>query len=152
MDRPLRRPPVESPVGPAVHGGDDVVVVMNGRGSRVGPFERTDLPWILLSPFGVTHLENLLLFTHTVGIVLLPLGLVIIDIFLIELNLLKYLEPFNRIVYPKSLRIAIKIEKVVERLQKYNAIPRAIRVRRVYLVGVFSGSLQFVVYVLFEIL
>lgn len=111
-----------------------------------------DVPSLVLPSFGVTNLDNLLLFTHTVGIFVLPLILVIADIVLIEFSLLRYLAPFNRILYPKSLRLAIRLEKIIERLQHYYALPRPVRIQRLYLVGLLAGTLQLLTYLLFGIL
>ena len=100
-----------------------------------------DWPKYLLATLGATNLHNVLLVTHTAGIVLFPIILVILDILLLEVSLLRYLKPFYFIL-PKQLKAAVRFEKKIEGLQKYNAIPRPIRIGAVYSVGVIGGIIH----------
>jgi hypothetical protein len=104
----------------------------------------SDLPVFLLSPFGVTNLQNLLFLSHTVGIFVSPIILIILDIVLIGMNFLRRLKPFY-LILPNSLKAAIRIENVVEKLQKYNAIPKPVRVKRIYFIGVVGGIVHLLV-------
>jgi len=95
-----------------------------------------DMPVFWLATLGATNLGTVLLFSHTLGIFVFPIFLVIIDILLIEIAWLKYI---SWLPYPKYMRTVDKIERIIEKLEKYNAIPRPIRVKRVYVVGVIAG-------------
>ncbi len=104
----------------------------------------SDWPKYFLGLLGATNLHTVLLVTHTAGIVLFPIILVILDILLLEISLLKYLKPLYFIL-PKSLKSAVKFEKLVERLQHYNTIPRPVRIGAVYSVGVIGGAIHLVI-------
>jgi hypothetical protein len=109
-----------------------------------------DLPFIFLTPFGVTNLSLLLFFSHTTGVFLFPLILVLIDIILIEFKFIKYLRPI-KFILPKSLKTAIKIEKMIEKLQQYGLVPKPIRVKRVYLAGVIAGVIHLTINIIFGV-
>ena len=98
-----------------------------------------DLPVFWLTPLGVKNLGNLLLVTHTVGIVLYPLIMVLADILLIELAWMKYL---SFLPYPRWLKTAGKLSRLAGKAQKYNAIPRPARIRLVYSSGVIAGAIH----------
>ncbi|MBI4020554.1 MAG: hypothetical protein HY367_04430 [Candidatus Aenigmarchaeota archaeon] len=100
-----------------------------------------DSPKILIL-FGVENIDTLLFYSHTTGIFLFPILLVAIDILLIELSLVKFLKPFKN--FSKTLRELLMLEDAIERLQKYHAIPRPIRVARLYLVAVITGVVHLV--------
>lgn len=102
-----------------------------------------DWPRIFLSPLGVTNLENLLFLTHTVGILLFPLALVIVDITLIELGMTSLLRPFNSYL-PKKIQSLVNLEKSVASLEKKGFIPMPTKIRLVYLIGVLAGGLKLV--------
>ena len=98
-------------------------------------------PNIFLAPLGVTGLENLLFLTHTAGIFLFPVILVIIDITLIELGMTSILKPFNSYL-PDKLKSLIKLEYWVEKFEKKGILPTPARISSVYLIGVFAGTLN----------
>lgn len=110
-----------------------------------------DLPFFLLAPLGVTNLYNLLLLSHTTGIFLLPLLTVLLDLVLMGLGYLKPLRPFRPFL-PKSLKLALKAEKIVGRLQQYRAVPQPVRVARVYAIGVAAGMIHLGVNLFFGVL
>lgn len=104
-----------------------------------------DLPFLWLVPLGVTNIGNLMILTHTAGILIFPVFIVMIDIILINLAILKY---FTWLPFPKSLKNIKKINDIVERLNKYNAIPTPIRIERVYLVGILAGIVHLAINVI----
>ena len=106
-----------------------------------------DWPRIFLSPLGSTNMENLLLVTHTAGIFIFPLLLVLIDIPLMEIGFFKYLKPFNNYL-PENLKSVLRTESLVERLQKYKILPRPARIKFVYLAGVFAGLFHILINIL----
>ena len=95
-----------------------------------------DMPLFTLAFFGATNLGNVLLFSHTAGVLIFPIFLVLIDVLLIEIGWLKYI---SWMPYPKYMKNVRRVESIVEKLEKYNAIPRPARVKRVYLVGILAG-------------
>lgn len=97
-----------------------------------------DFSQTILAPLGAKNLFYISLLSHTAGIFIFPIILVILDILLIELRLLRYLNPFKRLL-PQNFKILIKIEHIVYRFQKYHTIPTPTRVKTVYLVSVFAG-------------
>jgi len=98
-----------------------------------------DMPVFWLVPLGVTGLGNVLILSHTAGIFVFPLLLMIIDILLIELA---WLRCICWLPYPRFMRKVKKIDYWADTLEKYNAIPRPIRVTRVYIVGVMAGLIH----------
>ena len=104
-----------------------------------------DLPALWLIPLGVTNIGNLMIVTHTIGILVFPVFLVMVDIILINLMLLKY---FSWFPFPKSLKNIKKINRIVEILKKYNAIPTPARVERVYMVGIVAGIVHLAINVI----
>lgn len=101
-----------------------------------------DLPVFLLAPLGATNLTTVLLVTHTLGLFLFPLILVIADILLLELWLLRKIS-FSP--YPKAMRTVKRVDRFMHSLEKYNAIPRPVRIKRVYLIGLVAGGVHVVV-------
>ncbi|MBL7206234.1 MAG: hypothetical protein ISS36_01405 [Candidatus Aenigmarchaeota archaeon] len=108
-----------------------------------------DLPIFILIPFKVSNLDNLLLFSHTAGIFIWPVILVILDIFLIEAQLLKYIVALLKLIHlgisNKSVKRLEKIDGLLERLEEYHIIPAPIRLSRVYIVGVMAGVVHLVI-------
>ncbi len=100
-----------------------------------------DLPTLVLAPLGATGLYTVQLLSHTIGVIFWPVILLIIDVFLIEFSLLRIARPFGSLL-PGSFRMAIKIEKLVERFQDYYAIPRPERLKAVYMSGVTAGIIN----------
>ncbi len=103
-----------------------------------------DWPKYFLGLLGATNIHNVLLFTHTAGIFLFPVILVILDILFLEIAMIKYLRPFY-ILLPNGLRSAIKFEEIINRLQHYSTLPRPIRIGRAYLIGVIGGVINLVI-------
>ena len=101
-----------------------------------------DMPIFWLAVLGATGLGNVMLLTHTVGIFIFPIFLVIIDILLIEIAWLRYV---SWLPYPRFMRTVGKFESFIEKLEKYNAIPRPVRVQRVYIMGVLAGAVHLVI-------
>jgi len=99
----------------------------------------SDLPVFLLVPLGATTLGTTLLLTHTLGILLFPLLLVLADIFLIGIG---WVRKLSWLPYPKTMRMVKKFDDIMDILEQYNAIPRPIRVKRVYVVGVLAGVIH----------
>lgn len=99
-----------------------------------------DLPVLIQTPLGVPvwNLFWALVLSHTLGIIIFPIVLLIIDVLLIELGLIRYLKPFYTLM-PPSARTAIRIESFVERLQGYSFIPMPERLKSVFLVGALAG-------------
>ncbi|MBI4176682.1 MAG: hypothetical protein HY518_05735 [Candidatus Aenigmarchaeota archaeon] len=96
--------------------------------------------------FGATNIDTILLVTHTFGVVILPAILIVIDIFMIELRMAKYLAPLA--AFSKTLREILMIERVIGRLQRYHAIPRPIRVARLYMISVIVGVMHLAINVI----
>jgi hypothetical protein len=89
-----------------------------------------------LNFLGLTDSYNLLIVTHIFGVFLITVFLVLVDMFLIELKLLRFLYPIRGILAPmKPLFIAYK---AAEKLEAYNAIPSPERLQRVYVVSLVS--------------
>ena len=85
---------------------------------------------------GVMNTGTLLIITHVFGVFIFTIFLIIVDILLVELSLLKYLSPLAPLLKPmKPLFIA---QRVAEKLERYNAIPRPERLEIVYVVSVVS--------------
>ena len=103
-----------------------------------------DLPILVLKPLGAAGLDNTLLLTHTIGLFVFPIILVIVDILLIELKMISLLKPLGPIL-PKNIKKALRIERLIERFQDYGAIPSPIRVSTVYIVGVMAGLIHLVI-------
>jgi len=103
-----------------------------------------DWPHIFLTPLGLTNLDKLLWITHTIGIFIFPILLVIADILLIEIGLVRYLKPLHNIL-PKSVKSVIKIQSAVSRLQKYRILPSPTKIQLVYLAGVLSGLIHLLI-------
>lgn len=103
-----------------------------------------DWPRIFLTPLGLTNMENLLLVTHTAGLFIFPLLLVLIDIPLMEIGFFKFLKPFNNYL-PENIKSILKTETLVERLQKYKILPRPARIKFVYLAGMFAGLVHILI-------
>ncbi|MBU0898626.1 MAG: hypothetical protein ABIH55_03150 [Nanoarchaeota archaeon] len=104
-----------------------------------------DLPVLWLVPLGVTNIGNLMIVTHTAGILVFPIFLVMIDIILINLAILKH---FSWLPFPKSFSNINKINKIVETLKKYNTIPIPVRVERVYVIGALAGIIHLAINVI----
>jgi hypothetical protein len=85
-----------------------------------------------------------MLFSHTIGIFIFPLALVLIDILLIELRMVKRIRPISFLL-PKGFKSAIKAEMIVEKFQLYGLIPQPIRIRRVYTAGVIAGVVHLLI-------
>ncbi len=103
-----------------------------------------DWPRIFLTPLGTTNIDSLLWITHTIGIFIFPILLVIADILLIEIGLIKHLRPFHNFL-PKQLKTAIKVERFIERMQKYNMLPTPEKIQLVYLTGVMAGLIHLLI-------
>ena len=102
-----------------------------------------DWPRIFLTPLGSTNLDTLLWATHTAGIFIFPVLLVLIDIPLMEIEFAKYIKPFNSLL-PDTMKKVIRTEKTIEKLQKYKILPKPTRVGLVYLAAVFAGLVHLV--------
>ncbi len=100
-----------------------------------------DWPRIFLTPLGSTNLEGLLWATHTIGLFIFPILLVLVDIPLMEIGFVRYLKPFNSVL-PEQIRSIIHTETMLEKLQKYKVLPRPARLKYVYLAAVFAGLLH----------
>lgn len=100
-------------------------------------------PVFVLSLLGASNLILFSWLSHTLGILIYPAVMVIIDILLIEISLLRLVKPFGFIL-PASFKAAIKVEGIISTLEKYYAIPRPIRVQRVYIVGVMAGLVNLI--------
>lgn len=100
-----------------------------------------DVPKIILVILGATNLQLVNLASHTIGLLLWPVILVIADVFLIELAFLKVAKPFRRLL-PGNLKAALRIERIAETLQGYHAIPRPERVKAVYFAGLAGGIIN----------
>jgi hypothetical protein len=103
-----------------------------------------DLPVFILALLGATNLHSISTINRTVGLFIWPALLIILDILLIELNLFGYFKPLF-LILPKSVKTALRFEIIVEKLQNYNAIPRPIRLKRVYVVGFISILIYLVI-------
>jgi len=103
---------------------------------------------VFLELFGAENLSTVTLLSHTVGIVIYPIALIVLDVFLIEASLLRYLKPFRDFL-PKGIRKVLKAEEVLERFQRYHSIPTPDRLTSVYAVGVFAGIVHFAFYLFF---
>jgi len=112
------------------------------------------LPRIPVAIVGLTGGTNLLVFawlSHTVGVILYSLLLVIADILLLEIALIKIVRPISFIM-PKGLQTAIKAESMLSRLQEYHAVPRPVRLQWVFGAGMFAGIINLVFVVGFGVL
>ena len=96
-----------------------------------------DLPIYILSILGATNLGTILIINRFLGLFLWPVFLMVLDLLLIELDLFGYLKPLS-LLLPESFKTALKFEVIVEKLQRYNAIPRPTRLKTVYKVGYVS--------------
>jgi len=112
------------------------------------------LPRIPVAIVGLTGGTNLLMFawlSHTVGVLLYSLFLVIADILLLEIALIKIVRPISFIL-PKGLQTAIKAESMLSRLQDYHAVPRPVRLQWVFGAGIFAGMINLVFVIGFGVL
>ncbi len=104
--------------------------------------------WFMaLTLLGAENLETTSLFSHTIGIFLYPIALLILDIFLIEASFLRYLKPLREVL-PAGLKKAVKAEEVLERFQRYHTIPTAERLGKVYAVGLLGGIVHLAFYLI----
>ncbi len=106
-----------------------------------------DIPVFWLVPLGVTNIGIVLLITHTIGIFIFAALLALLDILLIELSWTRYFPPF-----PKVMKIIKKIGSWTETLERYHAVPRPIRVKRVFLVGLLAGAVHLAINLLIGVL
>jgi|GEM_PF-2421407 hypothetical protein len=108
-----------------------------------------DWPVFMLVPFGTIVSANLLFFTHTIGIFIQPIMLIILDIFLIEAQILKFIVPVIKFLHlgsqNRAIRLAEKSDYWLEKLEKYDIVPRPIRLQKVYAIGVLAGVVHLVV-------
>lgn len=105
----------------------------------------------LLTLLGATYLQNVTLLTHTIGIFIFPVFLVIADILLLEMAFFKYVKPFKKML-PLPVRNLINLEDAIERLQKYNTLPKPDKVQLVYTVALAGGIIHVLVNIIFEFL
>ena len=103
---------------------------------------------LFLQLAGVQSLDTLFFLSHTAGIFVHPLLLIVLDIFLIEASLLQYLKPVRNVL-PKWLKKVLKAEEVLERFQRYHTIPLPERLGRVYMAGLLGGIVHLAVYLAF---
>lgn len=109
-----------------------------------------NLPVFILIPFGVSNLGSFLVFSHTIGIAIWPILLVILDIFLVEARILKYVLIFLKFLHigaTKTVEKAEKFDRLIERLENYHIIPMPTRLGRVYLVGIIAGIVNLAIIV-----
>lgn len=109
------------------------------------------IPVFVLSVLGASNLVLVSWLSHTIGILIYPVIMAIIDILLIEISLLRFVKPF-RFLLPGAFRTAIKIEETIETLEEYHAIPRPIRVQRVYIVGIIAGLVNLIFSLAFNLI
>lgn len=105
-----------------------------------------DLPVLIQTPLGVPvwNLFWVLVLSHTLGIIVFPIALLIIDVLLIELGLLEYLRPFYYML-PPVFRTAVRIESFIGRLQGYSFMPMPERLKSVFVVGMLAGIVHLVI-------
>jgi len=105
-----------------------------------------DLPVLIQTPLGVPvwNLFWVLVLSHTIGIIVFPLILLIIDVLLIEIGLIRYLRPFY-LMLPGSFRTAVRFESGIERLQRYSLIPMPERLKSVFVVGMLAGIVHLII-------
>lgn len=105
-----------------------------------------DLPVLIQTPLGVPvfSLFWVLVLSHTLGIIIFPLILLIIDVVLIEIGLIRYLKPLY-LILPDSFKTAIKVESAIERLQGYSLMPMPERLKSVFVVGVLAGIVHLII-------
>lgn len=105
-----------------------------------------DLPVLIQTPLGVPvwSLSWVLVLSHTVGIIVFPIVLLIIDVLLIEIGLIRYLKPFY-LMLPNPLRTAVRVENFIERLQGYSFIPMPERLKSVFVVGLLAGIVHLII-------
>ena len=101
------------------------------------------LPVTIVVLTGGTNLTTFAWLSHTAGILVYPIFLVIADILLIEVALIRIIRPISFIL-PSSIQAAIKAESFVSLLQDYHAVPRPVRVQWVYGAGVIAGMINLV--------
>ncbi|MBI4181558.1 MAG: hypothetical protein HY520_01150 [Candidatus Aenigmarchaeota archaeon] len=95
-----------------------------------------DAPVFALQPLGASSLDGVMLVSHTLGILLYPVLLSLADILLIEAGWLKYL---TWLPYPKYLHAYARIDRWVQRLEKYHALPHPARLKRVFMAALIAA-------------
>jgi hypothetical protein len=101
------------------------------------------IPIAIVSMTGGTNLIGLAWLSHTLGIIVYPMILVIADILLLEIALVRLVKPIAFIL-PKSVQTAIKAESMLSVLQEYHAVPRPERIQWVYGAGIYAGIINLV--------
>jgi len=104
-----------------------------------------DTPVFLLATLGATGLGNVMIITHSAGIFIFPLVPIIADVLLIEFEFVRNL---SWLPFPSYMKTLKKIDTVIDTLEKYYAIPRPIRVNRVFFVGLLAGVIHLAINVL----
>lgn len=99
------------------------------------------VPVAIVAITGGTNLSLFALLNHTLGILIYPVILAVIDILLLEIAFIRFIKPISFIL-PKGLQTVIKIESFLSVLQEYHAIPRPERVKWVYGAGVIAGIIN----------
>jgi hypothetical protein len=101
------------------------------------------IPVTLIAITGGTNLGLFAWLSHTAGILLYPIILVIADILLLEIALVKIVKPISAFL-PKGVQTAVRIESFLSRMQDYHAVPRPVRVQWVYEAGVIAGLINLI--------
>lgn len=95
--------------------------------------------------FGVSGLENLTFFNYTVGIVLIPFFLVILNFVFIQINMFVRMKFVFRLVHGRkkgffnTMKLAMVVNDGIHLLQKYDLLPEREESRKVYLAGAIAG-------------
>lgn len=93
--------------------------------------------WLFL--LGATNLDNVVMLSKTIGIFIFPVFLAIADILLLEAFWLRFID---WLPYPKTLKHIRRVNEFMEKLEHYHAIPKPIRIQRVYTIGVVAGVIN----------
>lgn len=101
------------------------------------------IPVVIVAATGGTNLLLFAWLNHTLGILVYPVILAIIDVLLLEIAFIRVVKPIA-FMLPKDLQTVIKIESFLNRLQEYHAIPKPVRVKWVYEAGVIAGIVNLI--------
>ena len=109
-----------------------------------------DWPKVLLL-FGVQNIGSLLFFNYTVGIVIIPFFLVLLNFVFLQLNMFVKLKFLFRLIHRKrgpfnTIKIALAANNIIRSLQKYSILPKHDETRKVYMAGVIAGLVRLSVF------
>ena len=114
-------------------------IIYKSKSAFIWGYSSYILPEIpkILRVFEVSNLYKLIVFSHTAGIILWPLILIMINALLASLGFIKKASSFQ-IFLPKWIQNMVIVEKLIGTLQRYDILPKPLTMKDVYLIGMIG--------------